>query len=96
MSGTAATNTPIVHAPDDIRLNMKQQWNNSNRKNQRTQRKTCLSATLFTTNLTWTALAADPTTSSCNLRLTVAYVLKLTSVLKLSGTSMLRLHVSEC
>jgi hypothetical protein len=38
---------------------MEQQWNDIDGENQRTQIKTCPSATLSTTNTTWTALAAN-------------------------------------
>jgi hypothetical protein len=35
-------------------------WNDIDRKNQRTRRKTCPSATLSTTNPTWSDLATNP------------------------------------
>jgi len=41
-------------------MNMEQWWNYTDRVIQRTRRKTCPSATLFTANLTWTDPGANP------------------------------------
>jgi hypothetical protein len=38
---------------------MKQRWNDTDRENRRTRRKTCPSAILFTTNLTWTGVGGN-------------------------------------
>jgi hypothetical protein len=54
---TAATSGPIVRPPDDVwewRTTMEWYWK------RRTLRKTCPSATLSTTNLTWTDPGANP------------------------------------
>jgi hypothetical protein len=59
LCGTAAANGPIVHPPDDTWVNMDQRWDDIDRGNQRTRRKTCPSATLCTTNTTWTVLEAN-------------------------------------
>jgi hypothetical protein len=39
---------------------MKARWNDIDRRNQKTQSKSCPSATLSTTNSTWTDLDANP------------------------------------
>jgi hypothetical protein len=56
-----AVNGPIVHPPDDTSENVEQSSGGMilAGENLRTQRKTCPSATLPTTNLTWTALGAN-------------------------------------
>jgi hypothetical protein len=60
LCGTAAANGPTAPPPDDTWVNMKQQWNDTDRENWRTRRKSYPSAILSTRNYTWTALAANP------------------------------------
>jgi hypothetical protein len=54
--------TGLLYVPRMICESGDQQWNDIDSKNQRTQRKTCLSATLSTTNTnpTWAALGVNP------------------------------------
>jgi hypothetical protein len=51
-----AANGPTVHPPDDTQVNMEQRWNDTDRG----KRKDLSSATLSTTNPTWTDLRANP------------------------------------
>jgi hypothetical protein len=51
---------PIVHPPGNTIVNTEQRWNDTNRENRRTRRKTCPSATLSNTDPTWTALGVNP------------------------------------
>jgi hypothetical protein len=55
-----ASNRTIAYPLNDTRFNMGQQWNDADRRNQRTRRETCPSATLSTINPTWAALGANP------------------------------------
>jgi hypothetical protein len=58
LCGTAATNRPNVHPPDDM-SDMEHRWNDSDRENWRTRRKTCHSASLSIANPTWNALGVN-------------------------------------
>jgi hypothetical protein len=51
---------PFVQPPDDTWVNMKLRCNDLTGKNWRSRRETCPSATLSTTNLTWTDMGAKP------------------------------------
>jgi hypothetical protein len=55
-----ASNGPFVHLPDDIWLDVEQRWNDTDRGKQKDSEKTCPSATLSTTNRTWTNLGSSP------------------------------------
>jgi hypothetical protein len=56
---TAATNGPIVHLPGVTYENTEPWRNDTTGENQRAWRKTCPSASLSTTNPTWTDLGAN-------------------------------------
>jgi hypothetical protein len=58
--GTSATNWPIVPAPDDRWWVWSSRWNENCHRKPRYSEKTCLSATLSTTNPTWPALDSNP------------------------------------
>jgi hypothetical protein len=59
LSGTAAANGPIVRPPNYACMNTEQRWNDTDREKPN-NRKICPSATLSTTNPTWTSLCANP------------------------------------
>jgi hypothetical protein len=58
--GTAVPNWPFVHPSDNTWVNTEQRYIDNNRGKRKTWKKTCLSATLSTTNSTWTILGAIP------------------------------------
>jgi hypothetical protein len=56
---TVVANKPTVQPWDETRVNMEQQWNDTDKKNQRTPSKTCPSVTLSITNPTLTILSTN-------------------------------------
>jgi hypothetical protein len=58
--GTSATNWRIVAAPDDRRWMWSNRWNENWQGKPKYSKKTCSSATLFTTNPTWPDLGWNP------------------------------------
>jgi hypothetical protein len=58
--GTAATNWPIVPAPDDRLWTWSSRWNGNWQGKPKYSEKTCPSATLTTTNPTWPDLGSNP------------------------------------
>jgi hypothetical protein len=57
---TWTANRPIVHPAHDIWVNMEQRWNDTDERKPKDSEKSCLSATLSTTNPIWTDLSMKP------------------------------------